>query len=119
VLPRIVGTGIALDLLLSGRVFLAEEAVQLGLVKEVVAPDGLLARAIAYAGDIAANCAPSSLAVIKQQVYADTMRDIFAASDHAEKLMHESMLRPDFIEGITSFFEKRPPNFPPFKEDTP
>ena len=26
--------------------------------------------------------------------------------------MHESMLRPDFIEGITSFFEKRPPNFP-------
>jgi hypothetical protein len=29
--------------------------------------------------------------------------------------MHASMLRPDFIEGITSFFEKRPPNFPPWK----
>jgi len=41
------------------------------------------------------------------------------ASDRAEKLMHESMQRPDFIEGITSFFEKRPPNFPPLKEDTP
>ena len=29
--------------------------------------------------------------------------------------MHESMLRPDFIEGITSFFEKRTPNFPPLE----
>ena len=93
--------------------FLAEEAAQLGLVKEVVAPDDLLPRAIAYAEDIAANCAPSSLAVIKQQVYADTMRDVFDASDDAEKLMHDSMQRPDFIEGITSFFEKRQPNFPP------
>lgn len=113
ILPRIVGQGVALDLLLSGRVFLADEAQRLGLVKEVVAPDELLSRTIAYAEDIAANCAPSSLAVIKQQVYADTMRDVFDASDEAEKLMHESMQRPDFIEGITSFFEKRQPNFPP------
>ena len=80
------------------------------------APEDLLPRAIAYAEDIAANCAPSSLAVIKQQVYADTMRDVFEASDDAEKLMHESMQRPDFIEGITSFFEKRQPNFPPLSD---
>jgi enoyl-CoA hydratase/carnithine racemase len=112
-LPRIVGHGVALDLLLSGRVFYADEAAELGLVKDVVPADELLPRAIGYAEDIAANCAPSSLAVIKQQVYADTMRDVFDASDRAEKLMHESMQRPDFIEGITSFFEKRPPNFPP------
>jgi enoyl-CoA hydratase/carnithine racemase len=114
-LPRVVGFGPALDLLLSGRVFYADEAAELGLVKEVVAPEELLGRAIGYAEDIAANCAPSSLAVIKQQVYADTMRDVFEASDIAEKLMGESMQRPDFIEGITSFFEKRPPNFPPLK----
>jgi enoyl-CoA hydratase/carnithine racemase len=116
ILPRVVGWGAAMDLLLSGRVFLADEAADLGLVKEVVAPADLMTRAIAYAEDITANCAPSSLAVIKQQVYADTMRDVFEASAVAEKLMHESMLRPDFIEGITSFFEKRPPNFPPAQE---
>ena len=115
ILPRVVGWGAALDLLLSGRVFYADEAAELGLVKEVVPPEELLPRAIAYAEDIATNCAPSSLAVIKQQVYADTMRDVFEASAAAEKLMQESMLRPDFIEGITSFFEKRPPNFPPLK----
>jgi enoyl-CoA hydratase/carnithine racemase len=102
-----------MDLLLSGRVFFAEEAAELGMVKEVVAPDELLAHAIAYAEDIAANCAPSSLAVIKEQMYGDSMRDAAEASERAEKLMHESMLRPDFIEGITSFFEKRAPNFPP------
>ncbi len=112
ILPRIVGWSADLDLLLTGRVFLAEEAAELGLVKEVLPAEQLLPRAIAYAEDIAAHCAPSSLAVIKQQVYADTMRDVFEASAVAEKLMHESMLRPDFIEGITSFFEKRPPNFP-------
>lgn len=115
ILPRVVGWGAALDLLLSGRVFHADEAAALGLVAEVVAPEDLLPRAIGYAEDIAANCAPSSLAVIKQQVYADIMRDVFDASAHAEKLMGESMQRPDFIEGITSFFEKRPPNFPPLK----
>jgi hypothetical protein len=43
------------------------------------------------------------------------MRDVFEASGLAEKLMGESILRPDFIEGITSFFEKRPLNFPPLK----
>jgi enoyl-CoA hydratase/carnithine racemase len=115
ILPRVVGWGAALDLLLTGRVFYAEEAAALGMVKEVVAPEDLLSQAIAYAEDIAANCAPSSLAVIKQQVYADTMCDVFEASAVAEKLMHESMLRPDFIEGIAAFFEKRPPSFPPLK----
>jgi enoyl-CoA hydratase/carnithine racemase len=119
ILPRVVGWSVALDLLLSGRTFFAEEAAELGLVKEVVAPDGLLARAIAYAEDMAAHCAPSAMAVIKRQVYDDALRDLVATSAHAEKLMHESMLRPDFIEGITAFFEKRPPSFPPLKEDTP
>lgn len=119
ILPRLVGWGAALDLLLTGRTFYAEEALELGLVKEVVAPDELLPRALAYADDVARNCAPSALAVIKRQVYDDALRDMVATSAHAEKLMHESMQRPDFIEGITAFFEKRPPDFPPLKEDKP
>jgi enoyl-CoA hydratase/carnithine racemase len=119
ILPRVVGHAAALDLLLSGRTFLADEAADLGLVKEVVAPEELMARALSYAEDLAAHCAPSSMAVIKRQVYDDALRELVGVSSDAEKLMHESMGRPDFIEGITAFFEKRPPNFPPLKEDLP
>jgi enoyl-CoA hydratase/carnithine racemase len=119
ILPRVVGWSAALDLLLSGRTFYAEEAADLGMVKEVTAPEDLMPQALAYAEDIAAHCAPSAMAVIKRQIYDDALRDLVATSAHAEKLMHESMQRPDFIEGITAFFEKRPPTFPALKEDQP
>lgn len=119
ILPRLVGWGTALDLLLSGRTFYAEEAHELGLVKEVVPAGELMARTLDYAEDMARNCAPSALAVIKRQVYDDALRDMVATSAQAEKLMHESMQRPDFIEGITAFFEKRQPSFPPLKEELP
>jgi enoyl-CoA hydratase/carnithine racemase len=112
ILPRLTNWGVALDLLLSGRTFLAEEAVELGLVKEVVAPDSLMKRALEYAEDIAANCSPASMAVIKRQVYGDATRDVDQATSVAEVLLREAMPRPDVIEGITSFLEKRPPQFP-------
>jgi enoyl-CoA hydratase/carnithine racemase len=113
ILPRLTSWGVALDLLLSGRTFLAEEAAQLGLVKEVVAPENLMKRALEYADDIAHNCSPASMAVIKRQVYGDATRDVVEATARAEVLLHEAMPRPDVIEGIASFLEKRPPQFPP------
>jgi enoyl-CoA hydratase/carnithine racemase len=112
ILPRLTTWGVALDLLLSGRTFLAEEAAQLGLVKEVVAPEELMTRALEYAEDIARNCSPASMAVIKRQVYGDATRDVAEATSVAEVLLHEAMPRPDVIEGITSFLQKRPPEFP-------
>ncbi len=112
ILPRLAGWGAALDLLLSARTFLAEEAAELGLVKEVVAPEDLMKRALDYAEDMAANCSPASMAVIKRQVYADATRDVVEATARAEVLLHEAMPRPDVIEGITSFLQKRAPQFP-------
>lgn len=112
ILPRLIGWGAAVDLLLSGRTFLAEEAADLGLVKEVVPGDQLMERTLAYAEEMATQCAPSSMAVMKRQLYADAGLPIAETSAKAEKLMHDSMQRPDFIEGITAFFDKRPPNFP-------
>ncbi len=112
ILPRLVGWGVALDLLLSGRTFYADEAAELGLVKDVVAPELLMKRAIDYAEDIAQHCSPASLAVIKRQAYGDANSGVVDTSARAETLMHESLLRPDVIEGIMSFFEKRSPSFP-------
>src|SRR5919199_3313138 len=60
ILPRLVGPARALDLLLSGRVVLGEEAAQLGLVNRAMPADRVLDEALGYAHDLAAHCAPSS-----------------------------------------------------------
>src|SRR6202007_432378 len=62
ILPRLIGPARALDLLLSGRVLLAEEAAELGLVNRTVEPAQLLDLATAYARDLARNRSPSSMA---------------------------------------------------------
>ena len=118
ILPRLTGWGVALDLLLSGRTFLADEAAQLGLVKEVVPPEQLMKRAMDYAEDIARNCSPASMAVIKRQAYGDAMREVADASSRSEALLQASLQRPDVIEGITSFLEKRAPSFPGLSAST-
>ena len=112
ILPRLTGWGVALDLLLSGRTFLADEAADLGLVKEVVPPEQLMKRVLDYAEDIAQNCSPASMAVIKRQAYGDAMREVADASSRSDALLQQSLQRPDVIEGITSFLEKRAPSFP-------
>ncbi|MFC5112269.1 enoyl-CoA hydratase-related protein [Kibdelosporangium philippinense] len=57
-----VGRGRAMDVLLSGRTFTAEDALAYGLVQEVYAPQDLLAAAQAYAAELAAYSAPRSMA---------------------------------------------------------
>jgi enoyl-CoA hydratase/carnithine racemase len=112
ILPRLIGWGAALDLLLSGRTILADEAADLGLVKEVVPAEQLMGRAMAYAEDIAKNCSPASMAIIKRQAYGDAMREVADSNARSEALLQLSLKRPDVIEGITSFLEKRAPSFP-------
>ena len=66
VLPRYVGVGNALDLLLSSRVFEADEAQALGLVNRVLEPAEVLPAARAYARDLARNCSPAAMAAGEQ-----------------------------------------------------
>ena len=113
ILPRLVGPARALDLLLSGRVFLGEEAAQLGLVNRALAPDQVLDEALAYARELATQCAPSSMATMKRQVYAALDQDLATALDEANGLMVRSLEQDDFREGVQSFVERRAPNFAP------
>jgi enoyl-CoA hydratase/carnithine racemase len=112
VLPRLVGPARALDLLLSGRVILAEEAYELGLVNRVLAPELLLDATLDYARELVVNCSPASMATIKRQVYADLQEQLPDALAEADRLMLESFTAPDFVEGVTSFVERRDPRFP-------
>lgn len=111
ILPRLVGPARALDLLLSARVVLAEEAVQLGLVNRAIAPDKLLDETLAYARELALQCSPASMANMKRQVYVDLDRGIADALEEADRLMLASFGRPDFVEGVASFVERRDPSF--------
>ncbi|MGD0455818.1 MAG: enoyl-CoA hydratase [Solirubrobacteraceae bacterium] len=111
ILPRLVGPARALDLLLSGRVVFAEEAHTLGLVNGVFAPDRLLDAALDYARELVVNCSPASMATMKRQVYADLDHTLPDALAEADRLMLASFTAPDFVEGVTSFVERRDPRF--------
>jgi enoyl-CoA hydratase/carnithine racemase len=115
VLPRLVGPARAMDVLVSARVFLAEEAAELGVVNRVVDPEHLLDETLDYAADLATNVSPASMAVIKRQIWQDFDRGLPAAHDESVRLMFESFSRPDMKEGVQSFLEKRPPDFPPYQ----
>lgn len=110
-LPRLVGPARALDLLLSGRVVLAQEAQELGLVNRVLAPERMLAAALEYARELAVNCSPASMATIKRQVYADLERTLADALADADRLMLASFAASDFREGVASFVQRREPDF--------
>jgi enoyl-CoA hydratase/carnithine racemase len=113
ILPRLVGPATALDLLLSGRVVLGDEAAQLGLVNRALPVDQLLPETMAYARDLAANCSPASMAAMKRQVYADLDTGLPNALAEADRLMVASLTAPDFVEGVASFVERREPQFAP------
>lgn len=112
ILPRLVGTSNALDLLLSGRVIQGEEALAMGLVNRLCDPASLLDDAVAYAGDLATNCSPRSMAEIKRQVQRHQDTTLDQAIEESDALMHQSFTWPDAPEGVASYLEQRPPAFP-------
>jgi enoyl-CoA hydratase/carnithine racemase len=113
ILPRLIGPARALDLLLSGRVVLAQEAAQLGLVNRAVDPEELLEETFSYARELARQCSPASMATMKKQVYGDLERGLAESLSRADQLMLQSFIAPDFVEGVSSFVERREPCFAP------
>ena len=107
-LLRQIGEKQARDLLLTGRLFGAEEAARLGLVNEIVAPENLMARARALAATLIEN-SPASLRATKQLLNEHARAEIDA---HIEAAIRENAAirgTADFREGISSFLEKRKP----------
>jgi len=112
ILPRLLGPSKALDLLWSARKFDASEAERLGFVDRIVPHEDLLAEARAYIENLARSCSPTSIMIMKRQVYIHLMRPLHEALEESNKLMADSLRRDDFKEGVASFVEKRVPAFP-------
>jgi len=110
-LPRLVGTAVALDLLFSSRKVTGTEAATLRVVNAALPRDRVLAHAQQYVRDLAATASPTSLAIMKRQVYQQLHAGLLDAEREARKLMAESFGRPDFREGVQSYLQRRAPAF--------
>jgi len=110
-LPRLVGTGRALELLwLSDRIG-AAEAADMGLVEKLVEPDELLDSARDWVRRMADSAAPKAIAATKSLVYNHLGVDYEAALHEAEQVQDAFVAAPDAREGALALLEKRAPNF--------
>jgi methylglutaconyl-CoA hydratase len=107
-LLRQVGEKQARDLLLTGRIFSAEEAASMGLIKEIVAPESLMARARELAALLMEN-SPSSLRATKKLLSDHGRAELDAQIETAVRENAAIRTTADFREGIASFLEKRKP----------
>lgn len=112
-LPQIVGIGKALQWCLTGRTFDAQEALDAGLVSEMMKDDELLPRARQLALEIAEWTSPVAVAVTRQMLWRfgalGSYNNMMAIDS---RLFSELSVGADMKEGVDAFLEKRPPHFP-------
>ena len=111
-LPRIVGISKALDWCYTGKVFSSQEALQNGLVTDVISDDKLIERALEIGSSYSSKTSAISVSLARQMMW-----NMLAATHPEEAHILDSMAMermgksPDIKEGIASFLEKRAPNF--------
>jgi enoyl-CoA hydratase/carnithine racemase len=112
-LPRVVGIGRAMEWVATGRVFPADEAKEGGLVNRVLPEDELLPAANEIAREIADNTSSISVALSRQMLWKMLCADHPMEAHRLDSAGVYAMGRtPDGYEGVKSFLEKRPPEFP-------
>jgi enoyl-CoA hydratase/carnithine racemase len=112
-LPRLVGMQTALEWCMTGRIFGAAEAKEQGLVRSVHAPADLLKAAHELAHEIAANTSAISVAMTRAMLWRlSAAEHPMAAHRIDSRAIYRMSKGVDAAEGISSFLEKRPPNYP-------
>ena len=100
----------ARDLLLTGRIFAADEGLRLGLVNEILDPDRLLPRAYELARSLLEN-SPASLRATKQLLSETVNEELDRRLETAIEENARIRQTHDFREGINAFLEKRKPHW--------
>jgi len=112
ILPRLIGVTRACDLMLTGRIFSGTEAADLGLANEALPKDQVLPRALEIARDIARNVAPISAAMSKKLIWEHLACPTPGPAAERESVaLWELGRSADAREGVTSFLEKREPEW--------
>jgi enoyl-CoA hydratase/carnithine racemase len=112
-LPRIVGISQATEWCFTGRMISADEAKEARLVRSVHAPEDLLPAARAIAREIAENTAPVSVALSRQMLWRMLGADHPMQAHRVDsRAINSRGASDDAREGVMSFLEKRPANFP-------
>ena len=112
IMPRLVGMARAAELLLTGRIVDAREALAFGIVSRVVPDAELLPAARALAAEIARETAPVSVAIAKWLLWGMASEtDLARADDLDARAFWWSGTQPDAREGVRAFLEKRPPRW--------
>ncbi len=111
-LSRLIGMSKAAELLYTGKIIGAQEALECGLVSRVVPDDQLMDAARELASEIAINASPVSLALTKRMLWQFLgMNDVEKADEINMAYFAWAGSQPDCKEGIGSFLEKRPPEW--------
>ena len=112
-LPRVVGIARALEWSMTGRLITADEALAGGLARSVHPVADLIPAARALAREITDNAAPVSVALTRQMMWRGLgMADPMDAHRIDSRMIHARGRSADAREGVTSFLDKRPPDFP-------
>ena len=109
-LPRAVGFSNACKMAFTGEPVRAEEALRIGLVSEVVAPDALVERALELAASIAAN-PPHAVRLTKQLMRASEKASLDELLDMSAAFQAVCHAEPDHAEAVEAFFDKRAGNY--------
>lgn len=112
-LPRVVGISRAMEWCATGRVFGADEALAGGLVRSVHEPDDLLPAAHELAGEIASGTSAVSVALTRALMWRMLGETHPMDAHRVDSALIDALGRgADVREGVLSFLEKRPPDFP-------